>query len=373
MNKKILLTSFIVIGFVCPAFATPSHTSSTFPSDGYMLEDYSYTGQATYENLGVYEGSVSASADYDNCPANSYCDGEAATNIVACSTLANGAYPNSNAGSTSSSDCYGACTASNTGITHGATFTGTAYYGGANNCELVSCDSGYHIKPAVPNIIQTKIGTGSATESAYKPYSGNQSMGDLEKYGISSDYGAFAINYGDGGILYGHSRCSKTQGYQDGVNNNNSTWNNPTKFNELADETSTSSSGGRYCYCQLDGYKETLESTKESISSLWVFVYESSESATCAMACANSCRTALASGSGSGWFPFRTAILGTLPPQSPVACVSDTITINWSDASAADIAANEAGTCTWGGAIRTPRAATGKAGKVFKGWKIVKD
>ncbi len=50
------------------------------------------------------------------------------------------------------------------------------------------------------------------------------------------------------------------------------------------------------------------------------------------------------------------------------ACTANEITINWSNASAADIDANEAGTVTYGGDIRTPRAALIIPGKVFTGW-----
>ena len=51
-------------------------------------------------------------------------------------------------------------------------------------------------------------------------------------------------------------------------------------------------------------------------------------------------------------------------------CVGNIITIDWSDALAEDISANNAGTMTYGGDIRTPRAAIDKTniGLRFKGW-----
>ena len=51
-------------------------------------------------------------------------------------------------------------------------------------------------------------------------------------------------------------------------------------------------------------------------------------------------------------------------------CVGNIIIIDWSDADAADISANNAGTMTYGGDIRTPRAAIDKTniGLRFKGW-----
>ncbi|MBQ7409516.1 MAG: hypothetical protein IJV03_03055, partial [Alphaproteobacteria bacterium] len=67
MKQKIFLTSCIAMGFVAPAFAEPSHTDS-FPSNGYMQEDYTYTEAATEANMGVYDGSVNAIAEYTEIP-----------------------------------------------------------------------------------------------------------------------------------------------------------------------------------------------------------------------------------------------------------------------------------------------------------------
>ena len=55
-------------------------------------------------------------------------------------------------------------------------------------------------------------------------------------------------------------------------------------------------------------------------------------------------------------------------------CIGNIITIDWFDALAEDISANNAGTMTYGGDIRTPRAAIDKTniGLRFKGWKFNK-
>ncbi|MBQ7409489.1 MAG: hypothetical protein IJV03_02905, partial [Alphaproteobacteria bacterium] len=95
MTQKIFLTSALAMGFVAPAIAEPSNTG-TFPNDGYMQEDYTYTNAATADNMdSVYEGTVNAVAEYDiidyivnagqylpadsatviTCPAGSYCPG----------------------------------------------------------------------------------------------------------------------------------------------------------------------------------------------------------------------------------------------------------------------------------------------------------
>ncbi len=50
------------------------------------------------------------------------------------------------------------------------------------------------------------------------------------------------------------------------------------------------------------------------------------------------------------------------------SCTANTISITWADASAEDIAANDAGSVTYGGDIRTPRKAVHKPGKIFTGW-----
>ena len=49
-------------------------------------------------------------------------------------------------------------------------------------------------------------------------------------------------------------------------------------------------------------------------------------------------------------------------------CVPNVITINWSGADAEDITANNAGTCTYDGDIRTPVKAIHIPGKTFVGW-----
>ena len=62
MKQKIFLTSALAMGVFAPAMAEPSNTG-TFPADGYMEEDYTYTNAATSDNMdGVYSGTVNAVA-----------------------------------------------------------------------------------------------------------------------------------------------------------------------------------------------------------------------------------------------------------------------------------------------------------------------
>ena len=43
-----------------PAFA------DDFPSNGYMLENKTYENAAIYGNMGVYDGTVTATAEYED-------------------------------------------------------------------------------------------------------------------------------------------------------------------------------------------------------------------------------------------------------------------------------------------------------------------
>jgi hypothetical protein len=56
----------------------------------------------------------------------------------------------------------------------------------------------------------------------------------------------------------------------------------------------------------------------------------------------------------------------------PASCEANTIMINWSNADANDISANNAGTATYGSDVRTPVKAQTIKGKTFKGWRFSK-
>lgn len=387
MKIKTGLTIMAVMCMAVPAF------SDTFPSNGYMQANKTYTNAATYENLGAYEGPVAATANYENvlynisagqylaaatetgttCTAGNFCTGLTnatydANNdqgITACSTLSSGAYPNSEAGAKANTACYHACTTSDSNIAHAATFTGNAYYGGTNTCELASCESGYHIKPPVctpDTTISTTIGTTSGNVYSAILNNGNAYYqgGNPASYGIS-EKNSFAVSYYGIGILVGRGRCSKTEGSKNPSNRFNYTYYEPTTYDILEDETGQS--GANYCYCRIDGFTPS-GGTLQSLSSPWV---NNNTISGCDSQCSVLCAQGLHFAQTS-YLEFRSAILSAIGTCSDSSCVSDTITINWSDASQADIEANEAGTATWGGDIRTPRAAATKPGKRFIGW-----
>ena len=211
MNKKLILTSFVVLGFACPAIAT-TYTSATFPdaSQGqYMQADYTYTGAATSTNMaGVYENeaTVYANAQYEYIDypvsAGSYLTGvDDDTNEATIATCTTGhycpgiaqnptnpnryindefeddglrncpnGYSNSDAGSDEDTDCYRDCSLANANITfnittdHVATLTGKDYYNttNADTCKPATCENGYHVNNSetacVPNVITISWG-----------------------------------------------------------------------------------------------------------------------------------------------------------------------------------------------------------------------
>ena len=304
--KQLFLTSIIAMGIVPTAFAAPSHTSGTFPE--YMLEDYTYTGAATYANTGVYSGDIVANANYNDCPANSWCDN---SGQHACSTLSGG-YNSSAAGATANTDCYRACNINNMGsggsiasIAHATALTGNDYYNGTNTdtCEPSACETGYHVQPGVPDPdLNTIIGTTAGTDSGYISNDGNNTS-NQSTYGLSNN-GTFAVDYGNKGIITGKAQCSTQAG-----TNNNWTWSNPTISSSLP------YASGKYCYCQLDGYTPS-GGNSQSLSAPWVFnhVYDGN----CPNYCAANCALYLRS-DGTNALAFRAAVFGLIP-AGPASC-----------------------------------------------------
>ena len=320
--KKIALIGIGALMTATPAFATPSHTSSTFPNDEFMLEDYTYTNQATYTNMGVYSGSVTANASYNDCPANSWCDN---SGQHACSSLTGG-FNTSAAGATANTDCYRACNISNMGsggsiasIAHATALTGNDYYGaGTDTCEPSACENGYHVKAGTPDLDPDIEPTDSTYDETNKTWD------------VTAPYGH----------VTGIATCNTTSG----------SWG--TAYPQYNFEQGTE---GQYCWCRM----------LSPARSAWVGDYGSA--AACAANCAYNCGLYVRYDAA-----FRRGMFASLGTPGPASCDANTINITWNDASAADIEANDAGTATFGGDIRTPRAATIKPGKVFVGWKFSK-
>jgi hypothetical protein len=138
--RKIVLTSMLAICIACPAFA------ESFPSDGYMKENKTYEGAATYENMGVYENFVNANALYDDCPAGSYCD---ETGQHLCSELGE-EFIYSESGAETPEKCYRPCSEEDIEyVGNASAVAGNFYYGGEGGtaaCYPTACLDGYHLE-----------------------------------------------------------------------------------------------------------------------------------------------------------------------------------------------------------------------------------
>jgi len=396
MTQKIFLTSALAMGFVAPAMAITDSNSFPNASQGeYMQADTRYINAATSTNMdGVYEGTVNAVAQYTDvlynivagrylegeseatngteCPAGSWCPGLTnatySANDQGINTCPNG-YTNSVAGSSANTDCYRTC--ATTDITHATAITGNVYFNGTNGdgvkaCTPTACDNGYHPKSATPNLT-TVIGTSEAGTG----YTSNDSTGsDYDTDGmsnsvISGDSMAFAVDYGNKGMIKGHGRCSTRAGAND-------TWTNTYNViqdNFVTDLTNqTGQSGAQYCYCHLDSYTP-VSGSAIALSGPWVFASGYGDAGDCADLCAINCALNLRNGDSRG-LAFRAAVFGSLG-ASPAMCEANTITINWNGTTETEINANNAGTATYGSDIRTPRSATPVPGKTFTGWRFV--
>ena len=271
-------------------------------------------------------------------------------------------YPNSDAGATSTDECYKACTVADLPAnSHAATASGKNYSGAnvTDTCAIASCDTGYTFNPGNPNLTEI-IGESSGTAYGYINHSGTyDGEGSTSQaiFGISAP-DTFGIDYGSGkGRITGKALCSTQVG-----DNQGDTWTNPTTNATMTPEFDT----GSYCYCQLDGYTSP-EGATQSLSAPWVFEDDYGSASNCASWCANNCTGGLLDGD---YLAFRAAVFGSLG-NSVASCDANVITINWDHADAADITANDAGSVTYGGNINTPKKAQHINGKIFTGWTFV--
>ena len=398
MNKKIFLTSAVIMCMACPAIA------ESFPSDGNMVENETYANAAVYDNTGVYEGTATANAYYttnnynvsagsyftglDNnnnattatCTSGNYCPGVQSTTYddVNSAFVDDGlqtcpsGYASSDLGASANTQCYRTCDIANMGengtiaaIAHAASLSGNDYYGnGTDTCEPATCVAGWHVKPATPdvqNIVGDTYGKSYAkiNKDGYFQEDSGSNFG-REYFGWSSnDINKWAVYYGsDKGVLIGEGRCSSVSGTT-GTFNGASTGTERTTHTtaELGVE------GGNYCYCNLTGYR-LGDGPLHSLSTPWAYIFDSTR---CASSCASSC----AENAKSSGLTFRTTLLGFVNASSAI-CEANTITINWANASADAISANNAGNAIYGGDIRTPAWAQTKPGQVFRGWRFSK-
>ncbi len=404
MKQKIFLTSAIALGVTYPAMAVPTNTG-TFPNDGYMQEDYTYTNAATADNMdSVYEGSVNAIAEYteipysaaegfyltgvdDNnnattaeCTSGNFCPGVQSTTyennafgntgLQSCSTATSGAYTLSDAGASSSDQCYRTCSGNIT-LSHATGVSGNDYYDGTNTCEPTGCENGWHVKPRL-NLTST-IGTSEgATIRAYIDNKGRfieEGASHGQSYYGITDNNTWAVDYGSSkGMLVGQVRCSTTPGTINwGHGITTTTFSTETN---IADETGQE--GAQYCYCNVTGYKDG-NGNLQSLSSVWVFGVDLDSASYCARDCSYRCSNYMRS-DDSDYLVLRAEVLDSVTgfQSEPASCEANVININWYNADANDISANNAGTATYGSDVRTPVKAQTIKGKTFKGWRFSK-
>lgn len=363
MKKKIMLTSVLAIGFAYPAIA------ETFPSNGVMLENATYENAATYSNIGVYDGTVTATAEYENvrydvpagtylpvasetlipCAEGYYCPGSRNMSddsvfyysetedqgLVECSTF----WPNSDEGASSDGQCYTACTLEKMGAPHATAVEGKDYYGMSDTCVITACENGYHVNvPGENPDLETILGGNRVVGYGYKAVAGFGEDYNAEQYGITEP-GQIVLDYGDKGIVVGRAQCSSRA-----VNLNDQI------VDFLPDDT------GDWCYCRYDSYTP-VGGVTQKISSRWQNEYNSTCGG-CVAICAEILR--------------EYSVLAQTLKNPLTTCEANTINITWTDADQADIDANNAGACEYDGDIRTPVKAIKKPGKTFKGWKFQK-
>ena len=362
--KKIIPVSLLAIWVACPAFA------ENFPNDGYMLENKTYDNAATYDNMGVYEDYVDAIAEYDDCPANSYCDSSGQHSCPS-------GYPNSAVGSSADTNCYKACAVS--AIAHATEVSGNDYYGnGADTCGATACEDGYHTESGVPNLLEI-IGGTVASNYLYRDSTGSiikytpTQSGDPYDYNPSETYGisgthAFAVNFGNKGVIIGHGLCSTMGDYNRQVAYANTPENVETA-NNVTDETG--SLQAKNCWCRLESYTPNGGST-QSFTAPWVFVDgQWEDGGDCEGACGSECASFLANYDyQSNVLLGQTALLMSVP-SSGAACVANTITINWSDVDDDGDATTMSTDVLYDGDITTPVKAATYPGKTFIGWRFV--
>ena len=387
------MTSMVGLAFAMPAFAAPSKTSETFPQNGQMQEDTKYIGQATETNLHSYEGPVTATANYTDtpytvtagnylpmssetvaqCTSGNYCPGINGT--VNYSTSANqgltacpNGYGASDLGASEDTQCYRSCNSayigstitSTPGIAHADGMAGNDYYGtGTDTCYPTSCVAGWHLRTG--NFLQDTIGRSHNVNSSYAYQNGTGDAGfNQNTYGITQN-NEFVVDFGEKGKIHGYAKCSNVEG-----TNNNGTWTNPT----ILTNAQIGTEAGRYCYCHLDSYTPAgNDQTMQSLSLPWVFHVDRGGADACASDCAYRCVFSIdeTNGSSDRLFAFREAVFG-LFDRSGSTCDANVISITWDGADQTDIDANNAGQCTYGGDINTPKKAVHVPGKTFVGW-----
>lgn len=235
MKNKIFATMGGAIAALCPWV---TH-AETFPTDGTMLENKTYESAATYNNLGTYEGSVSAAAEYADilyqvgagqylpagsegvgavCTAGNYCTGLTDATYSATDnqglTACPNEYPMSDAGASMNTQCYTTCTDKSV-IAHATAVAGNDYYGnGTDTCYPTACDNGYHTYNGIEMVEQDPLIADAdpnyyATTYGYISADGSRKEKESEFGLTENNTWAAGFEYG---TVYGQASCQSAGG-----------------------------------------------------------------------------------------------------------------------------------------------------------------
>ena len=427
------------LGVTMPAFA------ESFPSNGYMLENKTYSDAATYNNMGAYDGTVTATAEYANtlykiiggtylpagaevaaqCPANSYCPGvtDATYNASASqgATSCPSGYPNSAMGASAITQCYTACTLRSANIEHATAVSGNDYNGdGTDTCFATACENGYHENNRLQVIEDRPLIDVDVTIPADSFDWVNANGGVVSEGGTynltAKNSWAAGFSYG---TVYGLASCNDEAGITkiveefvmsllmgftvtvdelrsmlepsadailtDSIIAAYEVYLASTKteadlmilYNHLMplagianDANYSTTDSGQHCYCRATSYAPGGADEISAVGDVpWVYNGSYDDDEQCALHCAHHCASSLENSNDS---TARKTRFGAIRVTYVSTCDANEIKINWTDATEEDIAANNAGMCTYGGDIRTPVRAATIPGKTFVGWKFSK-
>ena len=119
---------------------------------------------------------------------------------------------------------------------------------------------------------------------------------------ISGDPLAFAVDYGDKGMIKGHGRCSTQAGT--GI------WNGASGPEAVTTMSTLPDSSGGNCYCTLESYTP-LNGGMTALSAPWVFFHGYVDASSCARVCAINCANNLWY-DGADSLAFRAAMFGAV-------------------------------------------------------------
>ena len=217
---------------------------------------YNAAGESVHKFFDTIDGGRTLKAQW-RCAAEYYCPNSGPANKCP------DEYPNSLSGAVAETQCYKACDSQSTNIVGATGITGNDYYNtSADTCEAASCEAGYNITDSVPylerifgpryaKVAAATDSNGTAIISHTPPYSSWKyySFVDSTLYGIDGDPMAFAIDYDDGGVLFGHGKCGANYG---------------------GTYTDANIGTGNVCFCRLDGYKPNGGTKQTLNSAYWV-------------------------------------------------------------------------------------------------------